>query len=154
MSSHPAADVVARMLLAIDEVDWDTVRASFADEVRVDYSSLSGQPASIISGDSLISSWQGLVPGFDATQHLTGPIVIDESGPDEVTARTSVRGYHWIVNDEWMVAGRYRMSLRRLGECWRIAAITLSTVRQSGVLSLPDAARECAALNPRVRQGA
>src|SRR5215510_3531845 len=111
--THPASDVVSRMLLAIDEVDWDTVRASFADEVRVDYSSLSGQPAAIISGDALISSWQGLVPGFDATQHLTGPIVVDETGPDEVTARTSVRGYHWIVNDEWMVAGRYAMTLRR-----------------------------------------
>ena len=150
MTIHPAAGVVSRMLLAIDEVEWGGVRAAFADEVRVDYSSLSGAPPATVSADALIESWRGVLPGFDATQHLTGPIVVDELGSDEVVARTSVRGYHWIANEEWMVAGRYTMTLRVSGSSWRIIAITLTVSHQSGVLSLPAAARERAALHPRV----
>jgi hypothetical protein len=171
------------MLLAIDELDWPGVRRAFADRVRVDYESLSGAAPAEVEADALIESWRGLLPGFDATQHITGPVVVDDTGPDEALARTSVRGYHWIAGEEWMVAGRYTMTLRRVidlplrasgsasvhgsdetrrrfGEVaesvgvrgdWRIISITLTVARQTGVLSLPDTARERAQSAPRVR---
>jgi hypothetical protein len=151
MSTHSAADVVSRMLLAIDEVDWPGVRSAFADRVRVDYESLSGAAPAEVEADALIESWRELVPGFDATQHHTGPIVVDETGPDEARARTSVRGYHWIAGEEWMVAGRYDIVLRRMASAWRIASMTLTVSRQTGVLSLPETARERARSNPRMR---
>ena len=144
MSAHPAADLITRMLHAIDDLDWDIVRGAFDDPVHVDYSSLSGQPLATVPLDALLDSWRGLLPGFDATQHITGPIVVDETAPDEVIARTAVRGYHMLADDEWMVAGRYTMTLRRESS-WRIAAITLTVSRQTGVLTLPETARARAA---------
>lgn len=52
------ADTLTRMLHAVDRLDWDGVRACFAGQLRVDYTELNG---------------------FDATQHLTGPVLLTES---------------------------------------------------------------------------
>ncbi|HET7221286.1 MAG TPA: nuclear transport factor 2 family protein [Vicinamibacterales bacterium] len=149
MNAHAVGDVITRMLHAVDSLDWAGVRERFRDPVSVDYSSLTGQPAAMVPRDDLIEGWRGVLPGFDATQHITGPIAVDDESADEAVARTTVRGYHWLGSDEWMVAGRYTMTLVRTGSTWRITAITLTVSHQSGTLSLPETARARAATRPR-----
>jgi hypothetical protein len=85
------ADVLPRMLHAIDALDWPAVRAAFAEQVRVDYTSLSGGEPETLPADDLVARWQGLLPGFDATQHMTGPVVLTDDDGD-VRADTHVRG--------------------------------------------------------------
>src|SRR5688572_27568251 len=103
----PAA-VLTRMLHAIDALDWAEVRACLADEVRTDYTELFGCEAETVTGDELVTRWQGLVPGFDATQHLTGPVLAEKDGSG-LLLRTHVRGYHRVEGAEggstWAVHG-------------------------------------------------
>jgi hypothetical protein len=114
------------MLHAVDDLDWETVRSSFTTEVEIDYTSLWGGEPETLTADQLIDRWRQLLPGFDATQHLIGPVAVTEA--DELTASCTmnVRGYHRVGDATWMVAGRYVMRLERTdGSDWRIAALTL-----------------------------
>jgi hypothetical protein len=145
MSAHEAViNAFTRMLHALDLRDWQGVRDAFADHVDVDYSSLTGGPAATVPGDDLVGGWRAFVGAFDATQHMTGPLVTAESREGEIKAAMHVRGYHRIAGaaggDTWMVAGHYQARLvnRRAG--WRIVGLTLRVLYQDGNLDLPKLA--------------
>src|SRR5678816_2415385 len=128
MDSSEAAATFTRMLHAIDARDWRGVRAAFADRIHIDYSSLFGVPGADVDADPHVAGWQSFAGAFDATQHVTGPIVSVVRG-ETATARTHVRAYHRMAGqtngDIWMVAGHYEIGLRRLGGVWKIDALTL-----------------------------
>jgi SnoaL-like domain len=142
------ADVLPRMLHAIDALDWPAVRAAFAGQVRVDYTSLSGgEPETLPVGD-LMARWQGLLPGFDATQHLSGPVLLTDEDAG-VRADTHVRGYHHLRGadggETWGVYGHYTA---RLAD-GKITELTLQVFYQEGNFGLPALAVERAAISPR-----
>jgi hypothetical protein len=154
------ATVLTRMLHAIDVLDWAGVRACLANEVRTDYTELFGGEAETVSGDDLVTRWRGLLPGFDATQHLTGPVLVEQvSGEDGagqkagLRLRTHVRGYHRIEGaeggPEWAVHGHYVVPLQETDAGWRIAGITLQVFYQEGNTDLPDLAAKRATNSPR-----
>jgi hypothetical protein len=91
-----------------------------------------------------VTRWQQLLPGFDATQHLTGPAVVTDDGDGEVSCTTTVRGYHYLRADgdarTWTVAGRYRIGLVADGESWRISALTLDVSYEEGDRALVEQA--------------
>ncbi|TWF81691.1 SnoaL-like protein [Pseudonocardia hierapolitana] len=144
----PAA-VLTRLLHAIDDVDWGEVRACLADEVRTDYTELFGGEAETLPADELVERWKGLVPGFDATQHMTGPCLVDERDGGLV-AQTHVRAYHRIGDAVWGVHGHYVVPLERTSAGWQIAGITLRLFYQEGDRDLPARAAERAGTSPRV----
>lgn len=80
------------------ELDWQRIEAAFADELRVDYSSLFGGEPEVLTAGELLDRWRGLLPGFDATQHLTGPVLVSIADDATATAHTHVRGYHHIAD--------------------------------------------------------
>jgi hypothetical protein len=147
LATH-AADVVTTLLLAVDALDWSTIRDSMTPRVTTDYTSLWGGEPETLDADELIDRWRQLLTGFDATQHLTGPVVLTGVADDDGTATcaTTVRGYHHIVADEqggtWMCAGRYDIGLDRGVDGWRVSAITLTVAYEDGDRSLVDVARE------------
>jgi uncharacterized protein len=132
------------LLQAVDLRDWTAARACLADEVDTDYSSLFGGTPERLRSDALIKRWRDLVPGFDSTQHIAGPVLIYEARGDSAKARTAVRAYHYFAEapggSVWIVAGRYEMRLSRLSGEWRISALTLQTAYQDGNLALPGLA--------------
>jgi hypothetical protein len=134
-------DVVATMLHAVDDLDWDAVSASFTAEIATDYTSLWGGEPQVLTVDQLISWWRQLAPGFDTTQHLIGPVVVTDADEHSATCTTNVRGYHHVDGATWMVAGRYDMRLVRSGGSdWQIAAVTLHRYYEDGDRDLADAA--------------
>lgn len=139
-----AADDVARFFHAVDDRDWTAVRAGLTDEVAADYSSLSGGEPEQLAADELVARWRGLLPGFDGTQHLLGPLVITTAG-DDATVDTNVRAYHRLGESTWIVAGRYDLTLRRADGTWRVAGIVLHTTYTDGDRSLPGQATARAA---------
>ncbi|WP_166351563.1 nuclear transport factor 2 family protein [Phytoactinopolyspora limicola] len=144
------AGVVTTLLHAVDDLNWDVVRASFAEQVTVDYTALWGGSAETMAASELVERWQGLLPGFSATQHLTGPVVLSRHGDNGVEAATTVRAHHVVDTDgdraTWMVAGRYRMTLvPAAGEGWRIDGITLRVAYEEGQRALVDVATRRAA---------
>ena len=147
---------IIRMVHAIDRLDWDGVRREFADTVEVDYTSLAGGKPETLSADRLMERWQGLLPGFEATQHLLGPFATNIR-ETSATVETHVRGYHYISNisegNVWMVAGTYNFRLEQQGERWAIAAIQLIVFYQEGNLNLPGLAQSRAVESPRKTVG-
>ncbi|WP_163508179.1 nuclear transport factor 2 family protein [Fodinicola acaciae] len=133
--------VLTRLLHAIDSVDWPTVRACFTDKVHIDYTSLFGGEPETLAADELVERWRGLLPGFDATQHLTGPVLVDADGRLD----THVRSFHVLDGDIWAVHGHYSGQLRD----GRIASLTLTLFYQEGNRSLPVTAGERAKTSPR-----
>jgi hypothetical protein len=129
-------DVLTPMLHAIDARDFATVRASFTDEVRTDYTSLWGGDPQTVTADELVAGWQELISGLTATQHLTGP-VIEVNG----LARTHVTAHHWLDGasggDVWIVHGHY---VARVVD-GKIAELTLRTHHQEGNRDIPTLAR-------------
>jgi SnoaL-like domain len=140
----PIEDVVARWILALDDHAWDAVTACLDDTVRRDYRSLTGAPADDIAGPDLAAEWRAAVTGLDGHQHVLGLPVVDVAGGgggDDAATATQARvavhvvATHTLAGDPgspWVVGGTYRLVLRRRGERWRIAAITLDTRWQTG----------------------
>jgi hypothetical protein len=125
-------DVLTRLLHAIDRLDWSTVRACFADELVTDYTSLWGGEAEILAADGLVSRWQEFASTLAATQHLTGPIFVQDGH-----AETHVVAHHWLPGgDLWIVHGHY---VARIAN-GRIAELTLQTFSAGGHDGLPTVA--------------
>lgn len=118
---------------AVDDRDWTAVRAGLADEVDTDYTSLFGGSPERVPADELVERWRGLLPGFDGTQHLLGPLVVDGT---EVAC--NVRGYHALDGAVWMVAGRYTLTVVE----GRVAGIVLRVSYEEGDRSLTETAAE------------
>lgn len=141
-----AVDVFTILLHAVDTLDWDTVRRCVAAEIATDYTSLWGGEPEKLTVDQLVGWWQPFATGFDATQHLTGPIAVTQADDSSTTALTTVRAYHHIAAADgptgtWMVAGHYRITLDRATDSWKINAITLSLAYEDGDRALVDVAR-------------
>jgi hypothetical protein len=125
------ADAVVAFFHAVDDCDWMAIRAGLADDLEVDYSSLFGGDPERLAAEALIERWQGLLPGFDVTQHLLGPLlVIGER------VECNVRAYHHLGRQTWMVAGRYTLALAGS----RIAGIVLHTKYEDGDRALTQEA--------------
>lgn len=125
------ADVITRMLHAIDRLDWATIRDCFTDPVRTDYTSLWGGQAETQPVDDLIAQWTEFVSGFGATQHLTGPLLVTGD-----RAETHVTAHHWRpdTGQAWVVHGHYTAWLAD----GRIAGLTLHVFHASGDPDLPS----------------
>ena len=92
------------------------------------------------SATTLIDGWRGLLQGFDATQHLTGPILADVSG-DAARAHCAVTAVHQMDGDQWTPSGHYEIGLIRTAARWAISAITYTNVLVVGDVTLPEKAR-------------
>jgi SnoaL-like domain len=136
-------------LHAVDARDWARIRACCADHVAVDYRSLFGGAAETITSDVLMERWRGLLPGFDGTQHVTGPVLVSNLTTEAAEVRTAVRGYHYAADASggavWMVAAHYQMRLSKVDGRWVIATLTLEVTYQEGNVGLPALASERAA---------
>ena len=135
------SDVLTRMLHAIDALDWEVLRDSFAPEVRTDYTSLWGGEPATVAVDDLLDQWRQMMCGLAATHHQTGPVRVDADG----TGHTHVSAHHWLDSGEaWVVHGHYTFELD--GD--RISALTLLLHQQEGDRSVPDRARERSSSDP------
>jgi len=138
---NAAATILPRLVAAVDVLDRDTVRGLLSDEIAVDYSELSGEPAATVPADVLIDQWWTMLPGFEATQHLLGPVVVDGN-----RLGAHVRAWHYLPDAVWMVAGHYRAGVASDG---RLDALTLQVFRVEGPADAAERAVARAASDPR-----
>ncbi len=125
-------DAVTAIAAGADRGQWERVRAAFADEVRVDYTSLAGGEPATLGADALVASWRALLPGFDATQHLVTNHVVTLAGPDAAEAEADFQATHRIGAALWTLGGRYAYALRREGGAWKVTALTMTASWESG----------------------
>ncbi|MEM7126824.1 MAG: nuclear transport factor 2 family protein [Chloroflexota bacterium] len=103
----------------------------YADEVTVDYTSMVGGEPATIPADALIESWQGLLPGFTATQHLIGSHVVEIQG-NTAECQSHFQAIHTIDDGQWILGGHDHHQLQRSGDEWRITAITMTALWSTG----------------------
>jgi len=138
-------DVTVRMASANDAQDWPTLRACFADEIDVDYTSLAGGEPGRVAADDLVARWRTLRRGFGATHHQETNHLVDLGG-DEADCTAAFLATHFLPNDHgaplWTLGGTYRYRLRRDGEggAWRIHALTMTATLADGNQILPTLA--------------
>ena len=123
--------------LHTDTHRWDKLKALFAPEVTLDYTSLFGGEIQKMKAGDLVAAWSKVIPQFTSAQHLITNHLIDVTG-DAAFAETQVAALHTLKdsalagNDAWTVGGRYEFKLRRIDGSWRIEAVKLIATRQSG----------------------
>jgi hypothetical protein len=134
-----ASTEIGRFFRAIDERNWTMVSDLLAPQVDLDYTSLFGGDTERRGRDDVVARWSAMLPGFDATQHLIGPLLETAAGRYEC----NVRAYHHLDDDTWMVAGWYRLTTTAGPEgSLMLAGITLAMSYETGPRSLIEQARQ------------
>ena len=140
-------DAVNAIFINTDAQTWEHVRNGFADDVFLDYSSM-GADASLQSADAIVTSWQEVFPGFEATQHAVSNHVV-EVNADEADCFCYGTALHYLPNDEgeavWRVVGHYDFHLVRSGPTWKAERMTFTLRFMDGNTDLPTLARQRAA---------
>ena len=114
-------DTVNAIFIGTDTHNWQLVYNAFSSEVFLDYSSM-GAEAATLSSDTIISSWQGILPGFDVTQHSISNHVVTLKG-DEANCFSYGTALHYLPDDDgdvWRVVGHYDHHLIRTEASWRV----------------------------------
>ena len=131
-------NVVAALGSLVDHRDWPGLKALFAADVLVDYTSLFGGEPTSQSGAALVDGWAAFLPAnFHATEHLIGVPLVEVAG-GHATARAAVTAWHWKddalagPSERWVVGGHYHFDLVRNDERWLISAMRLEARWQEG----------------------
>ncbi len=125
-----------------DRHDWDRVRDAFADEVMLDYTSLWGGESATAAADDVIAQWSGFLPGFDVTHHMVTNETITSIDGDQATAQADFTATHRIGDELWVLGGRYDYTLTNVGGTWKVSALTMTALWETGSRDLVGQAAE------------
>ncbi|NUT54325.1 MAG: nuclear transport factor 2 family protein [Saccharothrix sp.] len=118
-----------------DRRDWDALLTVFADEVDLDYTSLTGGEPGRVKAVDLVAGWRAGLGGLDATQHLVSNHLVEVDG-DRAVATAQFQAVHVLANPHgeptWTLGGHYRFGLVRADGGWLIDAVTMTTTWASG----------------------
>lgn len=126
--------IVDQIDRAVDAQDWKRARSYFADRVRVDFSSLSGQPESTIPADDLIAGWAQNLKGSKTSLHLRTNHDVAIDG-DRATVKSN--GYAWNRMEGngdplWEVWGTYTAEMVRGDAGWAVTAFAFRKTHERG----------------------
>ncbi|OIQ21104.1 MAG: hypothetical protein BM557_04940 [Flavobacterium sp. MedPE-SWcel] len=102
--------------------------------VNLDYSSMTGNPATNLSSSDIISGWKTVLPGFTNTHHQIGNFII-KVNENKANAFCYGTATHFIEGNEnpiWTVIGSYDFELERLKNRWKIKTMKFNHKHQSG----------------------
>jgi hypothetical protein len=127
------------IFLHSDAHEWNGLSSIFADVVHLDYSSLSGQPASNIKKEDIIAAWSSFLPKFTFTLHyLTNHVVSVQD--NRATASCYGHAIHHLKDAEggdfWEVYGTYAFKLEKINS-WRVTSLKYNHKYAAGNLNLP-----------------
>ena len=136
-------DVVVNLFVATDERDWDPVLESFSPKVILDYSSMTGNPATKLNPEAIVTAWKGILPGFESTHHQIGNILEHIDG-DKATIFCYGIATHYLTDASgniWTVVGSYDFEVDKNSDGnWKISKMKFNFKYQDGNMSLPEKA--------------
>jgi len=131
---------IVNLFNGADKHDWEMVKNSFCETVLLDYSSLSGQPASTLSSTDITNSWKDFLPKFAFTLHMLTNFEVSMEG-NKATAFCKGQAVHHLPNAEggdlWVVYGTYDFALDNHGGNWHVSSMKLNLLYQDGNKQLP-----------------
>ncbi len=140
--------VVESVATFADRGEFDALARLYADEFRLDYASLNGQPAATMSPFALMQEWAAVLPGFDRTHHALSNVRVD-ARRETALATADVTASHWMGDGFWQVVGHYDYKLVKVGDDWKITAMTFMLDDESGSRDVFGPAMEAAASGAR-----
>ncbi|MFC3612279.1 nuclear transport factor 2 family protein [Lutimaribacter marinistellae] len=143
--TQEVTNAVVRFFAAVDARDWEAAEQLMTRPFHLDYSSFGAGPGADLDPADVLTSWQAMLPGFDATQHQLGPLAIDMR-ENKAIVKAYVTATHHIADAEggeiWTVYGDYDLTLRRDKDgSWRLSANIFNFRLVTGNASLPGLAQ-------------
>ena len=141
------ATVIQSVATLADRRDFDALAPLYAEEVRLDYTSLSGGRPEVVSGTELMNRWAATLPGFDRTLHAISDTKVTIDG-DQARATAHVVADHWLGAAHWQVRGDYAYELARQDRDWRIVAHRFTVTGENGSRDIFGPATAAAKAHP------
>ena len=127
--------IVGDIALLSDNRDWQGLRAVFADEVDLDYTSVAGGKPGRIKADDLVAGWKDGLGRYKQTKHNFSPPEIKIEGD---TAIATFTGQATHVRDaggketRWSCGGDYEYRLSRTPQGWKVTAAKFAMKWEQG----------------------
>ena len=137
------SDVVLRYAAAVDGRDWDMFTSCFTDPVFINFVSFSPTAAEEMPRSAWVARVRSLIPGFDATQHLSSNHDITIATDGNATCVSAMQATHVLDDSIAVLGGFYTNQLVRAADrTWRIESCTLTVTWRTGDQRLFALARE------------
>ncbi|WP_306372023.1 nuclear transport factor 2 family protein [Nocardia sp. CC216A] len=103
-----------------------------------------GQPVG--EDHDFLAGLRGFLPGFDATRHLLGPIVVELDSETTATARSHARVTHVLTEAVgeriWVIGCRYTIGLTRRNDTWLLSSSRVRISYEEDSRELETTARQ------------
>jgi hypothetical protein len=120
--------------VAVDRKDWLKARSFFADELRADFTSMSGGQPATIKADDLIKGWSTNLGPRKTSLHLRGNHLVTFNG-DQATVYSHAYAWNRMEGNGdplWEVWGYYIHELQRTSTGWKVTAFTFVKTNERG----------------------
>lgn len=132
--------------IAADFRNWGLLRSILADSLEIDFTS-SGGPALKVTAEEYVAQVQGLIPGFDTTQHQLTNFNIEIKGNQAKTTVYMQAEHFYRSKTETLdraVGGYYNHELQRIQGVWKISSLKLTETWSRGDMRAFElAAKRC-----------
>ncbi|MEU0685701.1 nuclear transport factor 2 family protein [Streptomyces uncialis] len=119
-------DAVSRLFWYVDECAWAQLAEVFTEQIRVDYTSLFGGEAELVTAAEQARRWSEQLGALTSTQHIVTSVLSRIEG-DEALCTANVTGH--LRRDDavggplWRNGGTYSLSLRQVDGRWRVSGL-------------------------------
>jgi hypothetical protein len=141
MESEKIIHAIIAVFSGADERNWKKVQNAMADNVLLDYSSLSGSPAATLPSEQIIETWISFLPGFDRTHHQLSNFQVTRHS-DTAKVHCDGKADHFIDREVWTVEGSYDAEVIKINNRWVMTMLKFNLSKQSGNTNLPVQASE------------
>ena len=140
------SETITRYFTSLDHRDWEGLRRTLADTVRLDFEQLFGDPPADIPIEAFIGFCRDALSGFEATQHISPNHLIEVDG-DRATCHAYMYAWHTVptashLTDTYVLRGFYIAGLQRGAEGWRIDDLHMTVWDEAGNKGVYEIAAE------------
>jgi len=128
---------VKKIFQGADERDWQKVASVMDTYVMLDYSSMTGSPASLLTPEQITSAWAAFLPGFNRTNHKLSDFKVQVSNGIATVTYLGAAD-HFYNAKVWTVEGSYTTQLKIIDDNWLVTAQTFTFRQQGGDINLPS----------------
>lgn len=135
-------ETVTSLFHALDAREWETIPTLLTDRVDAAH----GSHQMTLSSEEFMTDWKEMFAGFDATQNLLGPIVVEFTAEDQATARFHARSTYVLTDATegpiYVIGAHYTIALERERDTWKIRSLDIEETYEEGERDLLHTARQ------------